>query len=175
VSEPSEFEEYAEAGTASIRAAIDQQKHAQEVFTQSFDRLLIEELDLDQVETIITMLSLIANADSPFRAVIFANYLEGTAKGILRTRKALSDTALFPPDDLTAFSSESETHEAEHFHCHPFEISPDLPPYCGVCNLPREAQPHWAYWAQKAHGFLPVPGSPYCAICHGPIGEKIHV
>lgn len=98
-----------------------------EAFSAAWRSLITEELSIEQLETVGTMLTIIVNADEPLS---IANYYQGQISGVHLMRK---------PTTLDASTLK-----------HEFVNSDDLDnPYCGACNLPPANAVHQSRETQR--------------------------
>lgn len=68
-------------------------------FVASIDRLMCDELDLDQLETISRILADISTTYDPNLVRAKAAHYDGLFRGVLAYRKRMKDGALTPPAD----------------------------------------------------------------------------
>lgn len=88
----------------SARAAFEESRTRREVFSTELSRVLCEELDLDQLETITAMIQIIANPSNPRSSHSLANHYEGMMLGILATRRRLTYQPEVPKPEATLWS-----------------------------------------------------------------------
>lgn len=125
MSEPMFFESYEDAA-AYQRRVHDQRLMSMEAFSTSWRSLLSTELNVDQLETLASMLSVIADGDDP---CALANYYQGQATAVLFMRRPKAE----PSVDVLL---------SPHVFCQNMESVDD--PHCTACGLPARNAVHFA-------------------------------
>lgn len=109
-------------------------------FVASIDRLMCDELDLDQLETISRILADISTTYDPNLVRAKAAHYDGLFRGVLAYRRREKDGALTPPPVPTMWS-------------HPHEgVSIAL---CVRCGYPKLNGPSHERWAKGEYGVGP--------------------
>jgi hypothetical protein len=109
-------------------------------FVASVNRLMCDELDLDQLETLSRLLSDIATTYDPNLVRAKAAHYDGLFRGVLAYRKRMQDGALTPPPVPTMWS-------------HPHEGVPIA--LCARCGYPKLNSPSHDRWAKGEYGVGP--------------------
>lgn len=117
-------------------------------FVASIDRLMCDELDLDQLETVTRLLSDIATTYDPNLVRAKAAHYDGLFRGVLAYRKRLKDGALTPPSESSADALPAPT-----MWSHPHGgAEAGACPKCGYGKL--SGPPH-VRWAKGQYGVGP--------------------
>lgn len=107
-------------------------------FVASIDRLMCDELDLDQLETVSRILADVATTYDPNLIRAKAAHYDGLFRGVMAYRKRERDGALTPPTDVPTMWS------------HPHKGSPLL--NCERCGLTSAMSKPHLRWAEGLRG-----------------------
>lgn len=111
----------------------------QQEFIASIDRLMCDELDLDQLETVSRILADVATTYDPNLVRAKAAHYDGLFRGVLAYRKRAKDGALTPPPSADVPTMWSHPHKGS-----------DLA--CGTCGMANGLSKPHQRWVEGLRG-----------------------
>lgn len=128
---------------AQVQEEMDRAAASTEAFWADLRRILFQELDADQLNTLKHLFRQLAESE-PIRSTQLANYYEGLVSGAEAARQ-MAEPLFFGGDD-----DEEEDAEQGTLFSHPFVLQLEKAE-CDTCGLPYNAVPHQR-WEQGIRG-----------------------